>query len=268
MWYMFYCKGLHIQVMEMRIKLTLVNDQKSYTVLPVSYNHLIQSAIYNSLSDDFAEFLHEKGFRLDNSERKFALFTFSNLHGKSEYLRETKNLLLLNPVELYISSPIEKFISDILQTFLQNGIRLGKEQLRIEQMQLDHTNVTSEKIIVKTLSPITAYSTMIKPEGTKYTVYFHPGQVDFERLLLGNLEKKVRLIYGQDVQLDPTHIQNIGKCYRKIITYKKTIIEAYEGIFALNGDRRMLQAALDCGIGPKSSAGLGMVTICSPSEKE
>jgi len=252
----------------MIIKLTLVNTRESVTELPVSYNHMVQSAIYNSLSGDFAEFLHEQGYRLNNNNRKFALFTFSKLYGKCEFIKNTKSLQFHNPVELYISSPLEPFISNILQTFLQKGIRLGKEQLRIEQMQLDHTNVTSEKIIVKTLSPITAYSTMIRPEGTKYTVYFHPGQVDFERLLLGNLEKKVRLIHGQDVQLDPTHIQKIGKCYRKIITYKKTIIEAYEGIFALNGDQRMLQAALDCGIGPKSSAGLGMVTICSPSEKE
>ena len=48
--------------------------------LPIHYNYLVQSMIYQNMDREFAEFLHEQGYEVD--KRKFKLFTFSRLLGQ------------------------------------------------------------------------------------------------------------------------------------------------------------------------------------------
>ena len=50
--------------------------------LPIHYNYLIQSLIYHSLDEEFAEFLHDQGYEVE--KRKFKLFNFSRLLGQYE----------------------------------------------------------------------------------------------------------------------------------------------------------------------------------------
>ena len=53
------------------IKLTTDNDE---IVLPIHYNYIVQSAIYNSISDELADFLHNTGYSTE--KRTFKLFLF------------------------------------------------------------------------------------------------------------------------------------------------------------------------------------------------
>ncbi len=49
-------------------------------------------------------------------------------------------------------------------------------------------------MIVKTLSPITVYSTLETPDGRKKTYYYNPFKADFKELIIKNLQRKAR--YG------------------------------------------------------------------------
>jgi len=48
-------------------------------VLPIQYNHMVQTMIYRLLDEELADFLHEEGFQ--NKNRTFKMFTFSRING-------------------------------------------------------------------------------------------------------------------------------------------------------------------------------------------
>ncbi len=240
----------------MYVTLTLQSETPSWEI-PVNYNHLIQAAIYHSLSPEFAGFLHNEGYIIGN--RRFALFAFSRLMGSSEYVPKSKTLQFRNPVRLTISSPVERFIHEISQIVLNDGMRIGNSLLHVTGIELESPRVEESMIEVATLSPVVAYSTMLRSDGRKFTVYFQPRQQDFQRIVAENLLRKAKLIYGSDVAFDPIIIRPINVHRKQIVSYKDTIIEAYSGRFVLEGDSRLLQAALDAGLGSKNSAGFGLV---------
>jgi len=63
----------------MRLLIELSSSDNNPITIPIHYNHLIQSAIYGALDNDFADFLHDTGF--EGGGRRFKLFTFSRLTG-------------------------------------------------------------------------------------------------------------------------------------------------------------------------------------------
>lgn len=74
----------------MRIKLKFYSEGP--LVIPVQYNHAVQSLIYNNISEELAEFLHEWGFVLNG--QRFKLFTFFHRIFK-QMAKYFSNLVLL-----------------------------------------------------------------------------------------------------------------------------------------------------------------------------
>ncbi|WP_197071916.1 CRISPR-associated endoribonuclease Cas6 [Geobacillus kaustophilus] len=225
--------------------------------IPVNYNHFLQAVIYRHLSPEFAEFLHNQGYIVDR--RRFALFSFSRLIGPHDYVSASKMLVFQNTAKLMLSSPIEQFIREITQVLLMEGIRIGSQFLRVTSIQTEIFKVEKSVIEVETLSPVVAYSTLLRSDGRRYTKYFHPGEKDFQRIISDNLVRKAKLIYGTDLTFAPVSIDSIGDFRKQIVLYKNTIIEAYNGKFILEGDSRLLQAAVDAGLGGKNSCGFGCI---------
>ena len=92
----------------MRLLIELSSSDNNPITIPIHYNHLIQSAIYGALDNDFADFLHDTGF--EGGGRRFKLFTFSRLTGAYRLLlKQLKSLISL--VKLVVSSPVDKFAS-------------------------------------------------------------------------------------------------------------------------------------------------------------
>ncbi|GAX90694.1 CRISPR-associated endoribonuclease Cas6 [Effusibacillus lacus] len=242
----------------MRFKITLeaVND---FVSLPLQHNEFIQAAIYSSLSPDFAAFLHDKGYRIDN--RRFTLFAFSRIMGTYQILRERKQIHFSNPIQLVVSSPVQEFIRDMAQLLLKDGFRIGSQYLRVTGMEIQEPKVEQEEIVVHTLSPVVAYSTLLRPDGNKYTLYFEPGESDFRRIVTDNLLRKGRLIYGEEVDFHGVQVEPVGHYKRHIVMYKDSAIKGYSGKFRLKGDRRLLQTAIDAGLGSKNAMGFGLVEV-------
>ncbi|GAB7386590.1 CRISPR-associated endoribonuclease Cas6 [Bacillaceae bacterium] len=240
----------------MRIRLTL-HAKGDYLDVPVNYNHMLQAAVYQNLSPEFARFLHDQGFCVGG--RKFALFVFSRLIGKYEYLSEQKRLRFASPVEWLFASPVAQFIQEISNVFIKGGIKIGHQNLKVTGFEVMSNKVDGNSVCVRTLSPVVAYSTMLRSDGRKYTAYFHPKEKDFQRIVVENLRRKGKLLFGEKTDFSSISVHPVSDFQKNIVVYKGTVIEAYSGKFLLQGDNRLLQVALDAGLGSKNSMGFGMV---------
>lgn len=238
----------------MRLKLLLNSEEN--LMLSVDYNYYIQSFIYRNISNDLADFLHQKGYCYNG--RNFKLFTYSKLFGHCTFDKDNKTFCFKPPVKLYISSPVDNFIVSFSNHILTNdNLYIGNNRVKIESIELERDKPDKE-IYVKTLSPIVVYSTLYEATGKKYTCYFIPGETKFNSLVQENLRKKT-IAFGLDPQDGIINIEPIGKIEQKIITYKGYIIKGSEGKFKLKSNENLINMALNSGLGSKNSQGFGCI---------
>lgn len=237
-----------------------IKSQRELVVLPIHYNYLVQSAIYNSIDSDLAHFLHEKGY-VDGS-RSFKLFSFSLLQGTYQMNRAKKTIAFERDINLTVSSPLPDFCQSLLNILLTRGcLYLGARELEIERINVRQFHVKENQVSVRTLSPTALYSTLFRPDGRKYTAYFQPGEPDYSRLFNENLHKKYRAFFGLEGPTGKVVVRSLGLQKLRIINYKDTVIKAYSGKLFLKGPKELLQLAIDGGIGSKNSQGFGCVEM-------
>lgn len=241
----------------MHIRINFVSEKD--IILPIHYNHLLQGFIYSNIDNELAEFLHNHGYIYKG--RSFKLFTFSNILNRGHKVNNTFNFK--KNINLIISSPIEEFCKSLANSMIKNNeLLLGENIVRVEHIQIENQIISKEEIVVCTLSPIVVYSTLYKPDGSKYTCYFSPGEPDFERIISENLIKKYKSFNNNDeIFEEQISIKPIGRFKQNLIIYKDFIIKGVSGKFILKGDRRLLQIGVDTGIGSKNSQGLGCITL-------
>jgi len=229
-------------------------------VLPIHYNYLVQAAIYNSIDSELANFLHEKGY-VDGS-RSFKLFSFSLLQGAYQMDRVRKTIAFEGEINLTVSSPLHDFCQSLVNILLTKGsVRLGAQELEIEKVNVRQFHVKENQVNIRTLSPAVLYSTLLRPDGRKYTAFFQPGEPDYTRLFNENLRKKYRALFEKEEPAGEIEVRPLGLQRMRIINYKDTVIKGYSGKLFLNGPRELLQLAIDGGIGSKNSQGFGCVEV-------
>lgn len=233
---------------------------KSDVILPIHYNSIVQAAIYNTIDRDLATFLHEKGYVDGN--RTFKMFAFSRLRGLFAIDKNKKSIRFKNAIKLTISSPMEQFCQSLANNLLAKGwLRLGKVETTVEKVYVQKQKVAKEKVFVKTLSPAVLYSTLLRPDGRKYTCYFQPGETDYDNLLTSNLQKKYRAFYQTEPPSGEVRAKALGRQRMNIINFKGTIIKGYSGKLLLTGPIPLLQLAVDSGLGGKNAQGFGCVDL-------
>ena len=244
----------------MRIKLKFYSEGP--LVIPVQYNHAVQSLIYNNISEELAEFLHEWGFVLNG--QRFKLFTFSRLEGRFR-MRKDRKIEFTSPVELTVASPIERFLQELSEGMLRrHAFNLLRQRIYLESVSVCspfRIDGEEEEIKIKMLSPVMAYET---ERHSGKTIYYSPWDDIFSDLLRINLEKKYLLLTGKELQNSDFEIIPIGprdKRYRKILNYKNTVIKGWLGIYKLRGEKRLIETAYDTGLGPKTPQGFGCFEI-------
>ncbi len=242
----------------MLLKMTLQAEKPSFC-LPIHYNYLLQSALYRLLDPDFARFLHNEGYMY--GKRSFRLFTFSQLLGKYRLIKEQKQICFQGQVKLRVHSPLAPFCQSIMNTLLlEEGIRLGQARLNVIEIECTQPDINKDTLLVQTLSPITVYSTMFRPDGRKFTHYYQPRDSEFSEHIRNNLLKKFELVYQSVPSSTRLHIEPLGQTKERIVLYKGFVIKGHIGQFQLWAeDRRLLSLALDAGIGSKGSQGFGCV---------
>lgn len=238
----------------------LKNIKQNELILPIHYNYLVQAALYNSIDQELAEFLHQKGYI--EGKRSFKMFTFSLLQGPYRLDGEKKTICFEDKIRLTVSSPFDEFLQSLVNVLLTKGtIRLGSAELEIAEISAAKQLVDKEEIVIRTLSPIVVYSTMLRPDNRKYTVYFQPGDPDYQDLIQANLHRKYKAFYAEEPPEGKISIKPLGLQRMKIIKYKNYVIKGYAGKLELTGPIPLLQLAVDGGLGSKNSQGFGCVEL-------
>lgn len=231
--------------------------EKDKIILPLANNQEVQGLIYHAIGtdSDYSEKVHEKGHLFEG--RKFKLFTFGELKGKYEIC--DKNIIYSSRVTLEIRSPDVYFIQLLLSYFSINSeVQLGNNAVKVEKVRLSDEHVFNDCIEIKTLSPITVYST----EDDGHTTYFSPNDQQFYSAIAENARKKWISCYGNDEEFDMQIFPTENDKYIKRAThFKTTFITAWHGSFILKGSPRVLDFLFQTGLGSKNSQGFGMFNI-------
>lgn len=240
------------------MRLIIELNVKEALHLPIHYNHLVQALIYNTLESKFATFLHDNGF--EGGGRTFKLFTFSRLIGKFQV--NEGRIRFDPPVKLVVASPVEQFCQSLLNGLLtKTEAQLGEALVKVESVKVEKPVVTGESIKLKILSPVVAYSTLFRGDGSKYTCYYQPGDAEFTRIVAENLRKKHQAIFNGEAPDGEVKIKLLGQPKLHVLEYKGNVIKGYSGTLAVSGPRELLQVAVNAGLGSKNSMGFGCVEM-------
>ena len=248
----------------MRLKISL-SAREGKVWVPVQYNHLLQGLIYCNLDRALSEWLHEKGHVY--GQRRFKLFTFSRLFGK----RAARNghVRFDGPIHFYLSA----FDSEVLGSFAEHlltgpAVRLGSAECRISEVGVEpEPEVDPAKpVLVKTLSPITAYSTLQTPTGVKKTYYYAPQEKEWSESLVANVARKAKALeWSADVDEDLRGAyvkpRKVGKTDQQILNFKGFWIKGWTGLYEVKLPEPYFRLAYDAGFGAKNAQGFGMVEV-------
>lgn len=244
----------------MRMTITLKSEK--CIDLPIEYNHILQSWIYSSISERLADFLHNEGFVVNG--RRFKLFCFSRLMGTFSFDPVRQRIFYNDTVQLVVTSPLHYFIEELANGLLLTPhVRLGSNDLFVEHVDVHTEKILQDEMIVRTLSPITVYSTLLRMDGRKFTAYFMPRDPEYNEMITQNLVKKYQaaFVMEKDFLHEPVVLTPLGRGKVHIVRYKDTIIKGYMGRLKVSGSPELLQTALDCGLGSKNAQGFGCIEI-------
>lgn len=229
-------------------------------VLPVHYNHIVQAFVYAHLDEPLAESLHDQGAVEGN--RRLKLFTFSRLQGRSVVLNG--QITFPEGFSLVVASPEVEFLESLARHVIcAVELRLGQNALRVTAVEVDPDPPYRNPALMRALSPITVYSTLSRADGKRKTYYYSPFETEFSELLLSNLQRKHRVLYGSEVPLDGAYIRpsSVKSRNEHIALYKGTVIKAWSGIYEVSLPEPLFQLTLDAGLGSKNAQGFGCMDV-------
>ena len=261
----------------MRITLELSHRKRTIT-LPINNSYLVSSLIYNIVdqsSSEYAERLHEQGYRLEN--RAFKLFTFSPVYpggSRKWVLHENGTMSTGEPLlRVTISSPKEEFVEHLVVGLLrETQVWIGNERFRVETVRkLDPPEFSDEMSFIM-LSPVVCTT---KREPEQYPQFLFPGDPEFRRVLLENLCRKYQALNGRafecsegdiSFEIDPGYAGRMNGKVQKLITVKEgrsdeTKIKGSFAPFRIRAPRELIEIGYECGFGEKNSQGFGMVKV-------
>ena len=156
----------------MLCKITFSSNDKIF--LPMSYNYIIQGVLYKFINEDsFADFMHNKGYTYN--KRSYKLFSFSNVLEKPLLVdREKKHFVFPKDISIYFSSIDNEFFKYVFNSIIntEDFIYVSQNRTSISKVELIKQKI-SEKEVIKTMSPITTYSTFVTFENSKKTYYYN-----------------------------------------------------------------------------------------------
>jgi CRISPR-associated endoribonuclease Cas6 len=221
--------------------------------------------IYTNLDRALSEWLHEKGHAY--GQRRFKLFTFSRLFGK----REAKNgrIRFDGPTHFYLGSVDSEVLGSFAEHLLTKpAVRLGSAECRVAEVGVEpEPEIDPAKpVLVKALSPITAYSTLQTLDGRKKTYYYAPQEKEWSESLISNIARKAKALdWSTDVDDDlkgawvrPCKVRTGDQ---KILNFKGFVIKGWTGLYEVNLPEPYFRLAYDAGFGAKNAQGFGMVEV-------
>jgi CRISPR-associated endoribonuclease Cas6 len=248
------------------MRLTITVNAARGISLPLHYNHLVQGFIYQQLEPNLAKWLHGNAYTF--AQRTYKMFTFSRLMGSYQVEPQSKTISFSGPVSFKLASHNTQILASLAEHLLKSSsVRLGTNTLELQGIEILKPPCYRSPIKLKTLSPITIYSTFEKPGGGKVTHYYAPHEKTWSEMLLANLARKAKALEWQDdiaKSLEGAYIKPLSNNPKdkKVIKYKSYVMEAYAGLFEAKLPQAYFELAYDVGLGGKNAQGLGMVEVC------
>jgi CRISPR-associated endoribonuclease Cas6 len=233
--------------------------------LPLHYNSLVQGFVYNNLDRALAGWLHEQG--LTSGKRSFRFFTFSRILGS--YRIDNGTIQFSGPIKFHIGSVHQEILQSFVEHILrQPRVKLGIVPCEVTGIEVEVLPGISRPMTVKTLSPITTYSTLSTADGRKKTYYYSPFEDDWEKQILANLRRKAKALGWSETRissLDEGHIRPVRVDNRnlRVMRYRDTVIKGWTGVYEVDLPEPFFLLVYDSGLGSKNPQGFGMVEIMS-----
>jgi CRISPR-associated endoribonuclease Cas6 len=248
----------------MRLRISLAAES-SHLQIPVQYNHLLQGLIYHNLDRTLSEWLHEEGHAY--GARRFKMFTFSRLFGKRA-MRDGR-VSFDGPVHFFLASVDARVLGSLAEHLLTKPtVRLGNVQCRVTEVGVEPEPQIdpSKPVIVKALSPITAYSTLYTPTGAKKTYYYAPQEKEWGEALISNIARKAKALgWASDIQSDLKDARvrpyKVSKTDQQLLSFKGFWIKGWTGLYEVRLPEPYFRLAYDAGLGSKNAQGFGMVGV-------
>lgn len=226
-------------------------------VLPINYNHILQSVIYRAISivPDFGNFVHDCGY--NRGGRQYKMFQFGQLNGS--YQIKARKIIFDSQVSFEVRSPEPLLIRLMADSFHYYGITFGKTLYRDVELELFDYTVEESELVIRMKSPVTVYAT---DPVTGKTYYYDPDEAEFYGRLNDNFYRKYQAYYGIAPYKPLDISKNEGVKIRKIVTrYQNSYVTAWFVQLNLAGERRYLDFLYQTGLGAKNSQGFGMFEI-------
>jgi len=269
-----------------RIKIQAYSEKPVF--IPFNYQYQLSAAIYNLIgksSGEYAEFLHDTGFRYAKVHKKpasdgtdirkiYKLFTFSKLFFTPHY-PDRYGFPDVRTLEFIFSTPVpESYKHTVLGVFADNTIRLD---LFGQNLLFSVSNVESLPEPVFTgehsficLSPIAVSTSRDTPAGDRephFIDYLQPEErLKFEENIQRNLIRKYQALTGKTIRFsknftfafDLDYIVRRQGNISKLIHFKDDVrIKAFEAPFTIIAKPELIQTGYTCGFGEKNSDGFG-----------
>jgi CRISPR-associated endoribonuclease Cas6 len=245
--------------------------------LPINYQYPLAAVIYRILSQadqEYAAFLHDRGYQLSGSLKTFKLFTFSDLKTPFKIIRDRLQLLTTQAelmICFHLPQAAENFVKGL---FIDRDIELADQKSKafftISDIKATVSGLSTDPFQEMTLHPLSPLVCGWKNERNNYD-YLAPDDARYSSILLQNWKAKYATVYGErqceeDMKLAAIRIL----CYvdapkSRLITIKansnaETKIRGFVNFQILaKGKREALELLLNSGAGLYNAMGMGCV---------
>jgi CRISPR-associated endoribonuclease Cas6 len=267
----------------MRFVLTLRPLAHSQQLL-FNYQYPFMAWIYGRLKDadeDYANFLHNIGYKATDSRKTFKHFTFSSFRiphlAKPIKKGDTCMWLGKEPISVIVSFFIEKAAEDFIMGLFQNqtfGIYDTKHQANfvIERVEsLPNEVFDNQAILMRTISP------MVIAEKRKdgKDEYLSPNDPRFAKYFALNLLEKFNSVYENDLKIDAETASHLikfklvdgNRLKSRLISIKDnkadgTKVRAFTNfVFEVSAPPQVLEVGFFGGFGKYSTHGMGCCEV-------
>ena len=262
----------------MKFEITL-NRTTKQRMLPMDYQYYISAWIYKVLKqadNDFANFLHEKGYG-QNETKLYKLFCFSRFNfGKPRLWKERKLFeISAHEIKLQISFDVNEAATNFIKgLFMQQEFYLGDKFNGID-FKVANVAALPEPEFSGTMHYRlqTPWVISFKAEKDKHPQYLAPTNENFETLAVKHIVEKFNNIRNtapilpEQLKLNRTNDFKRAGFVMKPGTREQSRIVGNLFEFELTAPVEVQQMVWNAGVSEKSSSGFGWLEIRNTSER-
>ena len=259
----------------MRFKLTLQSVSPN-PVIPINYQYPLSAAIYKVIAradEDYAAFLHESGYGIENSLKNFKHFTFSDITSPFQikddrlYLKNNELFLL---VSFHLPEASQHFIKGL---FLSQEIDIADKKsktsfkiISVEALKNPLINKDTEEVISIVFKPMSPCVAGLKNSSGEYD-FLSPKDVRFPLAIQHNWGEKLKTLghhmVDEDISVKVNLLKNEPKSrliWVKAFTPAQTKIRGFTNFeIEVTAQRQFIEVIYNSGVGIYNAMGMGCI---------